>query len=211
MRGLSLSSDGKLVLAHGDGDPPPLIVVPTGAGTPRTVSTKEIAWQWGTWLPDNRRAAVLGSEKGHGSRIYVVDTVTGETRPISPEGVSLYGGSSSPDGKWIAGGDSGRRPTLYNVEGGEPRIVPGLQEGEVIARWSADGRSVYVVSRWGIPVSVYRLDIASGRRELVRKFAPEDAAGVINVGPALLSADGTSYIYSYRRILQDLYRVNRLE
>ncbi|HEX7254257.1 MAG TPA: protein kinase, partial [Thermoanaerobaculia bacterium] len=78
MRGLSLSSDGKLVLAHGEGDPPPLMVVPTGAGAPRTVPTKGIAWQWGTWLPDNRRAAVLGSEKGHGSRIYIVDTVTGE-------------------------------------------------------------------------------------------------------------------------------------
>jgi Tol biopolymer transport system component len=211
MRGMSLSTDGRLVLAHGVQDPPPLLVVPTGAGTPRTVPTKGIAWQWGTWLPDNRRVAVLGSEKGHGSRIYVVDTMSGEARPISPEGVSLYGYSTSPDGKTIAGMDSGRRSTLYSVEGGAPRLVPGLQEGETIIRWSADGRSVYVVSRWGIPVSVHRLDIASGRRELIQRFAPEDTAGVINVGPALVSSDGKSYLYSYRRILHDLYQISGLQ
>jgi Tol biopolymer transport system component len=211
MRSLALSPDGRLILAHGNQEPPPLVIVPTGAGTPRTVATKGIAWQWGTWLPDNRRVAVLGSENGHGSRIYVVDTETGAVRPISPEGVSLYGGSASPDGKLVSGKDSTGRPTFYSVEGGAPRPVPGLEPNESLIRWSGDGRSVYAVSAWGMPTSVFRVDIASGRRELLRRFAPEDAAGVINVGPAAISADGKSYVYSYRRILHDLYRVNGLQ
>jgi hypothetical protein len=29
----------------------------------------------------------------------------------------------------------------------------------------------------------------------------------MNVGPVLLSADGKSYVYSYRRILEDLHLV----
>ncbi|HEY6929440.1 MAG TPA: protein kinase, partial [Thermoanaerobaculia bacterium] len=188
MRGLSLSPDGRLVLAHGTTDPPPLLVLPTGAGSPRTLSTHGIAWQWGTWMPDSRHAVVQGSEPGRPSRLYVVDTESGAARPFSPEGVTLYGGSVSPDGKLVAAQDPERRPTLYSVKGDPPRLVPGMKEGEVIIRWSPDGQSLYVASPWSVPVGVDRLDVASGRREPVHRFVPEDAAGVINVGPALVSA-----------------------
>ena len=62
-----------------------------------------------------------------------------------------------------------------------------------------------------MPATAYRVDLASGRRELLHRFAPDDAAGVLNVGPLLISDDGKSYVYSYRRVLHDLYRVNGLE
>jgi Tol biopolymer transport system component len=153
---------------------------------------------------------VQGSESGHAARIYIVDTETGVARAISPEG-ALYGGPASPDGKFVAALDSGRRPTLYSIDGGAPRVVPGLQTEEVVIRWSSDGRSLFVSSRWGMPTSVFRVDVANGRRELVHRFAPEDSAGVINVGPVLLSEDGKSYVYSYRRILHDLYQIGGLE
>jgi hypothetical protein len=161
-------------------------------------------------MPDGRRAVMRGSESGRGARIYVVDTDTGERRAITPEGASSasqFGGGVSPDSKLMAAIAPDRRIMLYPLEGGDPKAVPGIEPDEVVIRWTADGSGLYVVRLTSMPVTVYRVDLTTGRREPVRSFAPPDAAGVPNVGPVLLSADGKSYVYSYRRILDDLYVV----
>jgi Tol biopolymer transport system component len=206
-RSMSLSPDGRRVLAQSVSEPPELLILPTGAGTPRSVPIKGIALQWATWMPDGRHAVVRGSEGGRGVRLYVVDTDTGQRRAFSPEGASQFGGGVSPDGKLVAAVAPDRRIMLYPPDGGEPRAVPGIEPEEVVIRWTADGRGLYVTHFSSIPVTVDRLDLATGRREPVRSFAPADSAGILNIGPALLSADGKSYVYSYRRILDDLYVV----
>lgn len=203
---MSLSPDGRRVLAQSATDPPELLILPTGAGTPRSVPMKGFALQWAIWVPDGRRAVVRGSEDGRGARLYVVDTETGERRAFGPEGASQVGGAVSPDGKFVAASAADRRIRLYPVDGGEPKTVPGIEPEEVVVRFTADGRGLYVV-RWSTAATVDRLDLATGRRERVHSFAPADLAGVLNVGPVVLSADGKSYVYSYRRILDDLYLV----
>ena len=97
-----------------------------------------------------------------------------------------------------------RAIVLYPTDGGEPRPVPGVEREEIVVRWTADGRGLYLADSRKMPLTVSRLDLATGRREPIRSFAPADAAGVLNVFPVLLSADGKSYVYSYRRILDDL-------
>ena len=207
-RSMSLSPDGRQVLAQSLSDPPELMVLPTGAGTPRTVPLPGFALQWALWFPDGRRAVVRGSERGGGARLYVVDTQTGQRRAISPEGASQFGGGVSPDGRWVAALAPDRRTVLYPADGGEPRMVPGVEREEIVIRWAADGRSVYVALRSrDTPITVARVDLATGRREVIRSFAPADSAGVMSVGPVLLSADGKSYVYSYRRLLEDLHLV----
>ncbi len=37
---------------------------------------------------------------------------------------------------------------------------------------------------------------------------PPDAAGLINVGPLLVTPDGKNIVYSYSRLLSDLYLVS---
>jgi len=206
-RSMSLSPDGRRVLAQSGDDPPALLILPTGAGTPRSVPIKGIALQWATWMPDGRHAVVRGSEGGRGARLYFVDTETGERRVFAPEGASHFGGGVSPDGKLVAAIAPDRRVTLYPLDGGEPKPASGVAAEETVIRWTADGRGLYVASFRSAPVTVFRVDLATGRREPVRSFTPADGAGVLNIGPALLSADGKSYVYSYRRILDDLYVV----
>ena len=207
-RALALSRDGTKMLGEGNQDPSPLMVVPTGAGTPRTVPTKGISWQWGFWTADERHVIVQGSEPGHKSRIYLVDIETGEARAFTPEGVTLYGGTVSPDGSRLAAHGPDGKAYLYPVAGGEPVPVRGLEEGEQILRWNPQG--LFFIVRWGLPASVYRFDPATGRREAWKTFAPADGAGVLNVGPVLVSDDGKSYVYSYRRVLHMLYVVTGL-
>ena len=62
---------------------------------------------------------------------------------------------------------------------------------------------------------IYKLDLATGRKELWREIAIPDPAGIMIVGPEfptlLLTPDGSSYVYSYLRVLSDLYLVNGLK
>ena len=208
-RGLSLSPDGTKMLGETLQDPTPLLVLPTGAGTPRTVPTKGISWQWGFWMPDGRHAMVQGSEAGHKSRLYIVDMETGQARPFTSEGVALYGGALSPDARSVAAFGPDGKAALYPVAGGDPAPIAGLEPQEHVLRWSPDG--ALFIARWSLPAEVYRLDPATGRRVLWKTFAPADAAGVLNVGPVLLAADGKSYVYSYRRVLQNLYIVTGIK
>jgi Tol biopolymer transport system component len=207
-RALSLSRDGARMLGESNEESPKLFVLPTGAGTPHTVPTKGIAWQWGTWMPDGKHAVVQGSEPGHKSRLYLVDTETGESRAFSPEGVTLYGGSVSPDGRRVVARGPDGRDAIYSVAGGEPAPALGVEPGEYVVRWRTDG-SMFV-ARWSQPTAVLKVDPTTGRREPWKTFAAADSAGVLNVGPVYLSEDGKSYVYSYRRVLHSLYIVTGL-
>jgi hypothetical protein len=54
---------------------------------------------------------------------------------------------------------------------------------------------------------VYRLDVATGRRQLVVTLAPSDTAGVTAVINVRMTPDGKTYAYSFDRELSDLFQV----
>jgi hypothetical protein len=54
---------------------------------------------------------------------------------------------------------------------------------------------------------VYRLDLATGKRQRVATLGPNDPAGVTAVLNVRMTADGKSYAYSFDRELSDLFVV----
>lgn len=116
----------------------------------------------------------------------------------------------SPDGKLAFATGLDGKLTLYPVEGGEPRIVPGTSKDDIAIRWTADGRALYVLSRAALPARVERVDVASGVRQPWLELTPPDPAGVQSIGPVHMSADGKAYVYSYRRKLDQLFVVDGL-
>ena len=116
----------------------------------------------------------------------------------------------SPDGKAIAAIGPDRRIAIYPVAPGEPRAIPGLTPEDHPIRWSADGRSLYVANPVARPRTVDLVDIQTGKRALWRQFQAPDPAGVFEIEPFVLSPDGSSYVYSYRRVIDDLYAVTGL-
>ena len=56
-----------------------------------------------------------------------------------------------------------------------------------------------------LPARVVRLDLATGNRQPWREVLPTDPAGVVTIVPLLVTPDGRSYVYSYPRILSQLY------
>jgi eukaryotic-like serine/threonine-protein kinase len=208
---IDMSPDGKWALLANAGQNQ-LTLVPTGAGQARTLPTASLAFQLCLFFPDGKNILCTASERTHGTRLYVQSVEGSKPRPISPEGVTIaVAGAISPDGRSIVAFGPDRRLMIYPSEPGEPREIPGLQPDELPARWTGDGRAIWVYRTNEVPTKVYRLDVATGQRTLWKEIVPPDPAGVLTIGPIFLTADGKSYVYSYRRILDDLLIVNGLK
>lgn len=207
-----LSPDGKWALTNYPSGirptaAPQLLLLPTGAGQLQSLTHDSISHYWATLLPDGMRLLFEGNEPGRARRNWVQSVSGGKPAPITPEGTT--GHQVSPDGKLLAAIDSDRSFWLYSMDGGQPRALSGIEPQEDAIRWSADGKYLFVASDT-IPVEVYRVEVITGRRQLVYTLAPSDAAGLWNIGPVLVTPDGRSYVYSDYRILSDLYLASGL-
>ena len=182
-----------------------LTLLPTGAGEPRPLPKADILVQAATWFPDGRRILFSGFEPGHGSRLFVQDIPDGKPRPITPEGVGIRFEVVSPDGKWVMATGTDRRIAIYPTEPGEPRLVPGMEPDDIPLKWTSDGASIFVYRPSAPPLRVEKVDVKTGRRTLWKEIRPPDPSGVEQVGPVQITPDETSYVYSYRRALDELY------
>jgi hypothetical protein len=55
------------------------------------------------------------------------------------------------------------------------------------------------------PARIFRLDLKTGKLKQWLDITPRDPMGVNSVTGVAIAADEKSYIYSYRRVLSDLY------
>ena len=73
-------------------------------------------------------------------------------------------------------------------------------------RWSGDGRALFVSRQLSVRQrDLARLDLATGRREVIATFGPTDGAGVALVAAPVVSVDGKTYAYRYQQLLSDLF------
>ena len=197
--GYDLSSDGNWVLAAIYTTPPRLAIYPTGAGEPREISFKGFdSYDIGQVVHDGRQVFFCGVRAGSKSRCYMADVGAGEPRPVTPEGTSL--GKISPDGSAVVARVGSGGYSIFPIAGGAPRPVPEINaDDENIVSWDVDGRSMLLFRIAQVPARVERLELATGRRTLVREIGPVDRAGVSSIVPVGFSADGKSYAYSFFR------------
>src|SRR6185295_17200665 len=112
--------------------------------------------------------------------------------------------------KYVAGGTADRKMALYPVDGGASIPIPGVRPNERSIRLSADGKGLFVFLRGEVPGRVYRVDLASGERTLVRELSPSDPVGVDGMIVVRCTGGGEHFAYSYGQRLNDLYVVEGL-
>jgi len=207
----SLSPDGKWVLAWVHGG---LVLVPTGPGVSRTVKLPMNGGQ--AWFAPGGRLLISGILPNGQNKLYTIDLDGKEFRAVAPDGYDTFIGEMpiSPDGKWVAaqGGALGRLVLkLFPIDGGEPRLVPGTEPDDVVARWADDNHSIFVFKRNQLPARVARLDVLTGERKPWLELMPADTAGVSRIPSVVLTPDGKSYAYNVRHDLSDLYLIRGLK
>jgi Tol biopolymer transport system component/predicted Ser/Thr protein kinase len=207
----ALSPDQKWVIVQTPGSPEQLRLLPTGAGETQPLTNDSINHQWARWFPDGKRFAFSGNEPGRGVRIYAQDVSGGKPKAISPEGVDATAFAISPDGQSVVGIGPDQKGYFYPASGGEPRIVNGLEPGDLPISWNQDGRSIYLYRTGEVPAKVYQLDLATGKKTVSKQIVPIDPTGVSTIGPVLMTPDGKTYAYGFHRTLGDLYLVEGLK
>ena len=201
-----LSPDGHWVLTASFPGRDELVLLPTGPGQPRQLGKAGLNYQWAVFFPGGRRVLATASELGRSPRLFVQDISGGKPRAITPEGVTALGWKAvSPDERSIAATAPGGRIAIYSVEPSEPRPVPGIDASELPIRWTADGRGLYVWKPSEMPAHVSVVEVGTGRRTPWKEILPPDPAGILGLWPIVITSDGRSYAYSYRRVLGDLY------
>jgi len=211
-----ISPDGNQVLAFeavavGTSHP---ALIPTGAGETRILSSTLVQQSNAMGFMPDKKAVYFSNDDGHGWRMYVEDLAGGATRAVTPViSVRTHYFEShvvSPDGKLMFARDVTGKGMLYPIAGGEARPVPGWLAEDIWITWSADGRSAFVYQDEKTSAQVYRLDLVSGKRELVTTIAPSDIDGVTAIVSVRMTEDGKTYAYSFTRELSDLFLVSGL-
>jgi len=205
----SLSPDGKWAASNVGGVR--LLLLPTGAGTPKQLEPGDIQqYRYApNWMPDGKQLLFSGNRAGHAVQCFVESIEGGKPQPVTPEGISFC--QVSPDGKSIAAeGLTTDGAMLFTLNGGATRRIPGLLPAEIFA-WTSDPRFLYVYERKPPPVRIYRLNIESGQRQMVKELTHSDPAGLRDLSNIHFSSDGRAYVYSYVRMLSQLYLVKGLK
>jgi Tol biopolymer transport system component len=200
-RSMAISPDGRWVASNASGRGSEVVLLPTGAGEPRVVDTEGHRFAEAKFFPDGKRILLL-EDRGPA---YVKDLPAGKLHAVAPEATGCK--PISPDGKEVACYKPQGGGFIYAINGGSNRPIPGFQDGDGLMQWSPDGRALFVGRFEEVPMKIFRLDLATGRRELWREFTP--------LNPLLyyfaMTPDGKSYAYSSNYSWADLYLVTGVQ
>jgi Tol biopolymer transport system component len=206
---IAFAPDMRHVLTAGaGGNLGELRIVPIGPGEPRALRRmppdfRPAASKPWRWWPDGKTIAAAGHQNGRPARSSLIDAATGEYKPLTPEGI--VGTLASPDAKSLVVDAQGEL-RLFRMHDGGTTPIKGLAQGDQVIEWSGDGLALFV-TRLLSPRQrdLARLELATGRRDVIATFGPTDAAGVRSVAVPVVSADGRVFAYRYDQILSDLF------
>jgi len=211
-----VSPDGKSILAleaHQTMQGGSLTITPTGVGESKRLNGIPIVGYGALgWMPDGKSIYFYANDQ-HGWKAYV-QGIEGPPRAVTPA-ISVKAGywegrTVSPDGKYIFARDPEGAAKLYPLDGGAPKDIAGWKPDDVWACWMKEPGIAYVYQDNATSAQVYRLDVNSGRRELVATLTPSDPSGVTAIIAVLYTPDGKSYAYSYIRELSELFEARNI-
>lgn len=203
-----ISTTGRWILSILPSNPSSLVFYPTDQGESQTISIRPVQMVTGasSWCDDDSQVFFAGAEPSRAPRIYMLNRKSGAMRAISPEG--SVDPIVSPDCKLVLARDASMDFSVYPVDGATPQPVKGLSNLDLPIQWDSSGTKLYMWDRT-LPAKVYRVDWKTGKRELWLRITPAEVSGVL-YGHVLISPEGRSYAYSFRRVLTNLFLAENL-
>jgi dipeptidyl aminopeptidase/acylaminoacyl peptidase len=204
---VDLSPDGRWAAAIRHGGSDTLALFPVGGGEARTLVLPRVErYQWARFTPDGRALVVSANEPGRRIRLYHLDLATGDSRPVTPEGVGFLLPLTAA-GDAVTSEDLDGRTRLFPLTGGVPRNVPGLLPGETVLLWLPGDTAFLAVRPEEVPLRVFRVEVETGARVLHAEVGPSDRNGLRSVWPVAFSRDGAAVAFNVSRLFSQLFVV----
>ena len=208
--GPSFSFDGKMAAAAVLTQPPQIGLYPIGPGTIRNLSIGKLSTLWDQyWFPDGMHLLVVGARDGEELRTFEMDFSGADPQPLGPP--SWQGAAVSPDGKQIAGRDSSGKTTVLEKDTQQLQIVSSIRSDEDVQQWTRDGKGLLIHAGSPEQASVARVDLATGKRTLIRQIKLSNRAGSVSKVKMMANEDGSAYVYRVRRDTGTLYLVEGIQ
>jgi Tol biopolymer transport system component len=219
--GAALSPDGKWVAGNdgaAGGTTTAITILPVHTGEARRLGDARVAGLAMSWLPDSKAVLYQEIENDGHLRVYAEPIDGSGKKPVTPanESYAMQRDAVSPDGRWfLARRRSDHAMVLFPLDGsrpgtGAPRVMSTIAANEYGVQWSPDGASLYVVTR-GVAdtgTMITKIDVATGKRTLLKTLMPADLAGFVAFDGTTISADGSTAAFSYSRVLSTLYTMD---
>ena len=117
-------------------------------------------------------------------------------KALTPENYTV-GPMSNDDRPIVLLGSRGNAPQLFDLQSSAARPLPGVDAIDNIIDWSADNRSLFVQKTSDTAGRLERVEIATGRRSLVRELKPPDRTALMRVQISTVISDVAGYAYTY--------------
>ena len=204
-----ITSDGKWAIVILPDDPARRVqIVPVGPGQARVLHWDGMQPRWAQWFPDGHRILLLADQSGQAEAVYLTDVDGSTPKQLSPGGAPW--GAVAPDGTSLLVYQNGA-VVVRSMSDGTSKPIPGVQAAEQPIGW-ADSKHVFVQATTATGVSIYKVDVESGRREPWQTITPKDAVGLRPmITPTAITADGRWMAFSCRTQLGQLYRSDTLK
>jgi hypothetical protein len=204
----AISPDGKWVVLGSNQTNPkrPLQLQPLGPGEPRDIATPGlIAFNKVRWSDDNRQIVYEAQTEQGGWNAYRQMIASGAPILLMANVWASYP-APSPDGELAALRKEHDGIYLCSGNGSQPVKLKAASDDEFPIRFAEGGKSLLVADPTGSELVVTLINLASGRRQLWKRFDSETRADQIFVA----TPDLKYYAYPFPRYSSVLYTVENL-
>lgn len=207
---IGCTPDAKYAIAFLPSQPTKLRILPTGAGETRTLDVAPVRVDRDliSWMPGAKEFIFLGHEGEAPLRAYRVSLGGGPARPLTKLPGAHFWNRVSPDGKFVLETsvitNEPPQNVIVELANGKVRSAP-LQQADQPVQWDQDGAHAFVVQKNEMEATIFRVDMASGKREVWKQIRPVDPAGILTLRSFFVTPSGSAYTYSAARALSALY------
>ena len=187
------------------------VLLPIGAGETRTLHWNgiDVDFRGGeVFFPDSQQILLMAAQAGSSTRFYFTDINASPPRQLGGDSQPSRFIPVSPDGRFFAHSTNGQWFT-QSIDTGAVRSMPSIGPAEYVVRWSADGKSVYVVHESDNELTVHRVEVDSGRREPLQSLRPTAQVGLNSMRNGYFGFDvdatGRTMVLSYETNVSALY------
>jgi eukaryotic-like serine/threonine-protein kinase len=187
--GVDLSPDGKWALTVDNKDAT-LKVIPVGPGEAHALRWDGIRTRWARWFPDRYHILLYADQSGQ-ARSFVTDDSGAVPKPIPVRDFTVAEAGIAADGDTIFD-QRDRTWVLLSLKDGRTHPVTSIQPDEIPISWAEDRSHAFVASRdrLNMAVSIYKVDLSSGKRELWQVIKPSSTNFTVSVNRPAITPDG---------------------